>query len=373
MTILAIMVLGLSLLYAGMTFLNLLVFRPLPPPAGPVPPISILIPARDEEANIATALACARSLAGAELEILVLDDASRDGTARIVREAALVDPRIRLIDGLPLPQGWNGKQHACWQLSEEARHPVLVFVDADVRLAPDSIARLVTHMERHRLDMVSGFPRQITRSLAERLVIPQILVVLLGYLPIMAARRSRDPKFATACGQLIAIRRELYQHAGGHRAVRASMHDGLVLPRAVRRHGGTTDIVNATDIAACRMYETWHQVWRGFSKNATEGMAKPVALPVWTLLLGGGHVLPYILVFIALGSGQSALTVVSGCALALLLSARVATALVAKQGWLPVLIHPLGILVTLTIQWTAFIQSRRGRQQSWRGRTYDVR
>jgi hypothetical protein len=372
MILAAAIVLALSLLYAGMTFTNLLVFRPLPPAAADLPAVSLLIPARDEEANIRAALACARALRGLDLEILVLDDKSRDGTARIVRDAGARDARIRLIEGSPLPPGWNGKQHACWQLAKAARHPVLVFVDADVRLAPDSVARLLTHMERRGLDLLSGFPRQLTLSLAEKLVIPQIVVILLGYLPVIAARRSRAPRFATACGQLIAIRREIYRATGGHSAIRGSMHDGLHLPRIFRQHGGKTDIVNAVDLAECRMYETREQVWRGFSKNATEGMARPVALPVWTLLLAGGHVLPCILAPAAIVAGNSAATLMSVLALALLLSARAATARVARQGWLPVLIHPVGIAVTLAIQWTAFIAARRGVRQTWRGRTYDV-
>lgn len=373
MSVLAAIGLGLAGLYAGMTFMNILMFRRLPPPSETLPTVSLLIPARDEEANIHDALECARALSGLTVEILVLDDASRDATPEIVRDLSRHDPRIRLVQGTPLPPGWNGKQHACWQLAREAGNPVLVFVDADVRLAPASVARLLTHMERRSLDMVSGFPRQITLSLAEKLVIPQIVVILLGYLPILAARRSRAPKFATACGQLIAIRRETYMASGGHRAIRGSMHDGLQLPRLIREHGGRTDIVNAADLAECRMYETWPQIWQGFAKNATEGMAKPVALPVWTLLLGGGHVLPCLLFPLAILSGHDGAAQMSGAALALLFSARLATARIARQGWLPVLIHPLGILYTLAIQWTALVQAWRGRQQTWRGRTYDVR
>ncbi len=359
-----------ALLYAGVTLMNLRVFRPPRRGAAPLLPVSILIPARDEAANIAAAVHGALAQQGT-VEVVVLDDGSTDATPAIVQ--GIADPRVRLIPGEPLPPGWNGKQHACHQLAAAARHPVLLFVDADVRLAPDAAARLQGHMADNDLALVSGFPRQITGTLGEIVVIPQIMVVLLGYLPFaMARRNATDPRFAAGCGQLMLVTAAAYARAGGHAAFRARMHDGLHLPRNVRATGGRTDIIDATPLATCRMYATWPDLWAGFLKNATEGMATPRALPVWTALLGLGHVLPWLLLPVALLTGATAAALMSALAIAAVLLARILLALRLRQPALSVLLHPVGVAITLAIQWSALVAARRGRQATWRGRSYDV-
>ncbi|UWQ22073.1 glycosyltransferase family 2 protein [Jannaschia sp. W003] len=369
----AIVALALALLYAAMTLVNLGALRPPPRGGAAQRPVSILIPARDEAGNIEGALHGALSQRDAEIEVVVLDDGSADGTDRIVEAAAAADPRVRLLRGAPLPEGWNGKQHACHQLAEAARHPVLLFVDADVRLAPDAVARLWTWLESFGLALVSGFPRQITRTLPEIVAIPQILVVLLGYLPVPMARARPDPAFAAGCGQLLMVTRGAYEAAGGHAAFRDRMHDGLNLPRNVRRAGGRTDLVDATPLAHVRMYEDWPAIVEGFSKNATEGMATPRALPVWTALLFGGHVLPFLVLPLALLAGAWGAAWLSLAAVVLLLAARTVLAWRMHQHPLSVLLHPVGVLVTLWIQFRALRDARRGRRVTWRGRAYGAR
>jgi hypothetical protein len=372
LTVLALLAFALAALYAGMTFANLALFRAPPPPRLDLPPVSVLIPARDEATNIGPAVAAALASRGTEVEVLVLDDGSTDVTPAIVAETAARDARLRLLEGAPLPAGWNGKQHACWQLAQAARYPLLVFVDADVRLEPDAVARLASGMEAEGLDLLSGFPRQRTGSLAEDLVVPQVLVLLLGYLPLWLARWRPDESFAAACGQLIAVRAEAYRTSGGHKAFAMRIHDGLHLPRLIRRYGGRTDIADAVPLATCRMYDGLAQVWAGFSKNATEGMATPRALPVWTLLLGGGHLLPWLLLPIAWAAGAGIAIAMASLAIALVYMARAALAVRGRQSALSVLLHPAGVAMSLAIQWRALFAARAGKHVEWRGRTYDV-
>jgi hypothetical protein len=242
-------------------------------------------------------------------------------------------------------------------------------VDADVRLHPDALARLAAFAEAGHLGLASGFPRQVAVTLGEKLAIPQILVVLLGYLPLpMARQHPTDPRFAAACGQIMAVTREAYDVSGGHAAIRGTIHDGLKLARAVRSAGFATDLCDLTDLASCRMYTDWASLWVGFSKNAREGMATRRALPVWTLLLGGGHILPFLLLLATEGLAFW----LAAMAVLLVWAAAGAVAARTRASWVSVLLHPLGVAVTLAIQWNAFLAGGRRRQAVWRGRSYDL-
>ena len=157
------------------------------------PRVSVLIPARNEACSISDALTSVLANQGVDLEVIVLDDHSEDRTADVVREIAAHDSRVRLESAPPLPPDWCGKQHACHTLSNLASHDVLVFIDADVRLMPNALGRAVAFLGRSGADLVSGFPKQITETFSEQLVIPLIHFVLLGFLPIWQMRRSKQP------------------------------------------------------------------------------------------------------------------------------------------------------------------------------------
>ncbi len=365
---LAITTLALASIPAIMALVNLTFYRPPRSVPGERSPVSVLIPARDEEASIEACVEAALASEGVELEVVVLDDHSRDATPEIVRALAERDSRVRLISAPPLPAGWCGKQHACHRLSEAAAHPVLAFVDADVRLAPEGLKRLLGFLERSRAGLISGIPRQRTDTMMEKLVVPLIHFILLGFLPFAGMRWSRLPAFAAGCGQLFVAHRNAYKKAGGHASIRSSRHDGVTLPRAFRHVGEGTDLCDATGVAECRMYRSAGEVWRGFAKNADEGMATPAAIGPWTLLLGGGQVLPPVLLVIALLAGSSAAAVWAGIACLLAWSTRALMSARFRQSWLGAALHPAGVAVVLAIQWFALFTALRGRQVEWKGR-----
>lgn len=381
---------------------NRSLFRPATErPVGKLPPLSVLIPARNESANIEAcvnsvlaatsvdsprlaptaqeegaaarepkALASVVAPSGSELviEILALDDASEDDTAAIVERLSDADPRIRLIHGVGLPAGWNGKQHACQRLAEAATHGTLLWIDADVRLEPGSLPRMLGELDRGGADLLSGFPRQVTVTWLERLLLPLIHFVLLGFLSLRSMRRSPDPGFAAGCGQLFLTRRDAYLKAGGHAAIRASRHDGLTLPRAYRRAGLKTDLFDATDAARCRMYDGAAAVWSGLAKNATEGVATPALLLPVSLVLLVGQVLPLPLACLAWWRGDPIALGLALAALTLSLSPRMDAAVRFRQPLDGALAHPLGVLMFLAIQWEAFARDLIGKPVTWRGR-----
>ena len=325
------------------------------------PAVSVLIPARNEEANIADACAAVLASQGVEIELIVLDDASTDRTPDIL--ASITDPRLHVAHAPALPPGWSGKQHACDVLGGLARHELMVWVDADVRLEPDAISRMAGFMQRNAVGLASGFPRQVTLTWSEQLLLPLIHFLLLGFLPLAAMRHSLSAGLGAGCGQLFIARRDAYIRAGGHAAIRASLHDGIMLPRAFRRAGAMTGLFDASAFARCRMYTNAAQVWEGLCKNATEGMAKPGALPVWTIILGGGQVLPLVLMLVA-PSWPAAAALAAGIGFRLVLAARF------RQPWGAALLHPFGVLAVLVVQWASLLRALRGQPATWRGRAY---
>ena len=344
-----------------LTLWNLTLYR-RPEPATGCPKLSVLIPARNEERNIAAAVAAVLASEGVALELIVLDDASTDRTAEIL--AAITDSRLRVAPAPPLPPGWSGKQHACAALGALACHDLMVFIDADVRLTPDALARMAGAMQRRpELGLASGFPRQIVVTWSEQLLLPLIHFLLLGYLPMALMSSSPAPSLGAGCGQLFIARRSAYERAGGHAAIRSSLHDGIMLPRAFRTAGLMTGLFDATSFATCRMYRNSGEVWEGLTKNATEGMAKPVALPIWTLILGGGEIVPAVVLLFSPGL-LTAGALACGIGVRLLLARRF------RQPVLSAILHPLGVAALLVLQWASLLRALRGQPSTWRGRAY---
>ena len=331
--------------------------------------VSVLIPARNEEGAIGASITSLLASRGIGIEITVLDDGSTDRTAEIVRRFADQDARVHLRSAPSLPRGWNGKQHACHALAAEAGCDILCFLDADVRLEPEALARMSAFLLRSGSDLVSGFPRQETETTLEWLLLPLIHFVLLSYLPLAGMRASSAPGFAAGCGQFLMVRREAYRKSGGHAQIRATMHDGLLLPQLFRRHGLRTDIADLTHLATCRMYHSASEVWRGLAKNATEGMAAPARILPFTLLLFGGQILPLLLLAAPVpysGRERSFILV----ALAASFLPRLFSVWKYRQPLASALLHPVGVALLLALQWYALVGKLAGQRVTWKERAY---
>ncbi|MFC4169362.1 glycosyltransferase [Teichococcus aestuarii] len=353
--------LGLAAFPALLGALNLRrLRRPRGTPPGPSL-VSILIPARDEAAHIETCVRAALASEDVAVEVLVMDDGSQDDTAAIVRGLMKRDRRLRLLQAPPLPPGWTGKVHACARLSEAARGTHLLFIDADVRLAPHAAAALAAHAEDHEIALVTGVPRQEIGSLGEALTVPAINLMMLGYLPGGGRAGSGRASLAAACGQLILVQAPAYATVGGHAAGPSVLHDGLALARRLRAGGFRTEVVDGAPLARCRMYRSFREGWEGFLKNAREGMATPLGLPVWTVLLGGAHLLPWLLL---------PFTALALPALLLSLGLRAAITWRTREPWWTVPLHPATVAVALGIQWSALLGGWLGRRPAWKGRAY---
>ena len=345
------------------TAVNLRRLRRLPPDPHPVAErVSVLVPARNEAhrigATIETLLAQQRL---DDLEVLVLDDGSQDGTAQVVSQVAGGDDRLRVLSGAELPAGWLGKPHACHQLSQAATGSVLCFVDADVTFAPVAIASAVRLLRSSRLDAVSPYPRQLADGLGPRLVQPLIEWSWLTTLPLGVAERSPRPSLVAATGQFFVVDAETYHRAGGHRAVATEVLDDVGLLRAVKRTGGRGVAVDGSRLATCRMYDTWGELHEGYTKSLWSAFGSPVGSVGVVGVLTLAYVAPPLAAVLT-GSRAGWLGYAAG------VLGRTMVARATRQPVLPdVLAHPVSITVFALLVAESWRHRRRG-ALTWKGR-----
>jgi len=230
----------------------------------------VVLPVRNETDRVAACLASLLDQIGVpDLEILVIDDGSTDGTPEAVRATAAGDSRVRLLEAGEPPQGWLGKPNACAAGARTATGTVLVFVDADVRFAPHALAAAVGLLRQEGLDLVSPYPRQLAATVGERLVQPLLQWSWLTTLPLRPAERSPRASLGAANGQFLVVDAATYRTSGGHCAasVRNAVLDDIALLRAVKAVGGTGGVVDGTRLAVCRMYRNWPELQAGYTKS----------------------------------------------------------------------------------------------------------
>ncbi len=334
------------------------------------PPISILIPARNEAAVIGQTVEALLAQQYPTFEVIVLDDHSTDATAQVAARAAAGDPRFRLISGATLPAGWNGKNWACQQLAQMARYDRLLFTDADVQWRPGALVALAAMQTTTQADLLTVWPTQLTQSWGERLVVPLMSFAVLAYLPVTFAHNSPYPQAAAANGQCLFFRREAYQACGGHEAVRNRVLEDVLLAQRIKATGLRLRMADGAGLVACRMYHSWPETLHGYAKNilAGHGASRLFLLgsTVFHLLL---FVAPWLwLIGGSLGWGQTAWPWWPVALILLGYLARGMTAYSTNQRLYDTLWLPLSVLLMTRIAIHALWWQFRYGGPQWKGR-----
>ena len=332
------------------------------------PLVSILIPARNEEARIKPCLESLLKQDYPAYEILVLDDRSTDGTLNLLRSYAKRHPRLRILTGKELPAGWVGKPWACWQLSKKAKGQWFFFTDADTWHGPEMLKRTVQMAETKKADLLTLFTRQVTKTWMEALVVPAMAYSLLAFLPARWGLRkeSRFSRFAGASGQFIFVRRGVYRAFGGHEAVKNEIVEDLNFGKQAVRSGFRLVYGDGSDFTFCRMYTHAAEVWQGFSKNFFPAMGFSLFyfLNALFVLLADG-----VLPFVAVALGPSLILFWPGLALALVaLGIRWLEAVRYGFHKGSVFFHPLGCLLFAAIGLNSLRWYLWQGQGHWKGR-----
>lgn len=338
-------------------------------------PLSVIIPARNESVQIETVV---RSVLGSSyrpLEVVVVDDRSSDDTAARVAVIAREDPRLRLVHGEPLPSGWYGKPWACQQGARAATGDILVFTDADTKHDPALLGHAVAMLHRERADLLTLSPKQVVLSFWERLIMPQVWVILgLRYHPTRVNART-DPRDVIANGQFMMFPRASYEALGTHEVVRGDVVEDLAFAQHVVRRGLTLRFVFANTLMETRMYQSLGQLVEGWSKNLYLGSrltypGRPLLQAVAPFLIMAAlffWLLPPLGLVAAAGVpsllGWAGLATSLACGFWALISFGMGAPM-----WYG-LLYPLGAGMTLYILLRSML--RGARKVEWRGRVYD--
>lgn len=335
-------------------------------------PVSVIIPARNEAGTIETVVRSILASSYDAFELIVVDDRSTDDTAARVAALARTDPRLRLVPGADLPAGWFGKPWACAQGAAVATGRYLLFTDADTTHSPPLIAHATGAMEADGAALLTLTTQQTCVTFWERIVMPQIWVVLGLRYPPQRVNTATRPDQLVANGQFIMVRREAYDAVGGHHAVQGEVVEDLALAQAFLRAGQRVRLMFGETLISTRMYRSLREMVEGWSKNLYVGARQSApAHPVLRALAPLGLALGFawwlvpialLLLGVAVGAAQVAIGV-----------SLFFWALVSFGMRIPVwcaLCYPLGALLALLI--VARSTFRGGRRIEWRGRTYRV-
>jgi chlorobactene glucosyltransferase len=337
--------------------------------------VSVVIPARNESSTIATVVGSILATTYHPIELLVVDDRSTDDTAAIVERFR--DPRLRLVRGETLPDGWYGKPWACFQGYRAAKGEILLFTDADTRHAPELLGRAVGALLKEAAGLVTVAPLQRCVTFWERVVMPQIwLLLALRYHPdtVNRARRERD---VIANGQFILTTRKAYEAAGTHEAVRHEVAEDLALAQTFLRQGFKLHFTFAERLMETRMYQGLTQLIEGWSKNIYLGGRR--SFPREPLLRWLVPVMLIVAMLYWLLPPAALLASVVHPPLSELAPAALLATVLSATFWMLIchgmeipawygLAYPLGSLMALYIMLRS--TWRGSRRVEWRGRTY---
>ncbi len=328
------------------------------------PFVSVLIPARNEAAIIEQTLSRLLNQDYPYYEVLLLDDQSTDKTVEIAQRIAQNDSRLKIISGAPLPEGWLGKNWACYQLAQQARGAILIFTDADVEWREDALSALLTMIATNEADLLAVWPTQITHSFAERLVVPLMAFAIHNYLPVWFVHHTPFSIFAAANGQCMAWRRKAYEQLGGHACVADNILEDVTFARLVKKNGLRLWMADANGYLYCRMYRNWAQARDGFAKNILAGYGDSVVfLCVGIVFHLTVFILPWLLALSSMAWRQWALLlIVQGLGL------RALSAAFTRQRARDALFLPLSV-IAMTIIALQAIWWRFNGGPRWKGRS----
>lgn len=335
---------------------------------GPPVRVSVIVAARNEEADIGACLDGLLAQTYPDLEIIVVDGGSTDGTVAAARQRG---PRVRVLEEPPLPAGWVGKNWGCHVGARAATGSLFLFTDADVRYHPDAVRATVAWAEREHADLATLAPRIEMVGFWEKLILPFYTQVVLTY--FRAPRMNTDRSHAAmANGQYFLITRAAYERIGGHDRVRGVVLEDVELARALRQDGGRLRIAWAPELVTTRMYRDRQEMFEGLLKNVHD-TSFSAARQLWFLVgLVGLFWLPLAVLPLGLLSSDLALTALGAFLYVALFGKHVAFTAGVRGSAAYGLLFPVAVGFYVVLVTTSLVRGLSRRPLEWKGRRYPL-
>lgn len=345
-------------------------------PGGELPGLDVVIPVKDEESHIAD---CIRSVLAQDypnLQVIVVNDRSKDRTPEVIAALQSEDSRIRRIDISELPTGYYGKPHALHEASRTFRREVIAFVDSDLKLEPHCLSSLVQQLEKNRLDWIAAMGAPQVLLFWERLLVPQLGAVTFAWYD---PRKISNPQWPNAIGSaLMVARRSSYEAIGGHGSVIHIYDEDSELIRNAKRAGQRVSFVLAPELYQQRHYGSLARTIHGLTRTFVGGIKTIPRLFMTIHALNFVSLLPLGLLALFFGLWAGGVTVpwlpfwIGAAVFHLLVSTHLAWLVYRTAGvpWGYALLHPLGSIILIGVCFKAMAHVQRGQAIQWRGTTY---
>ncbi len=344
---------------------------PTPDPERTYPRLSVVVPARNEEHNIAGCLDGLQLQTYPDTEIVVVDDRSEDVTAQIVRQRAASDTRVRLIEGEPLPDGWIGKCWALHQGAAAASGEWLLFVDADTRLLPGAVTGALDEARRRGVPVLSALTAQELPTAWERALMPAVFAALAEALPVELVNNPDVPQIAIANGQFLLVRRDAYDGIGGHASIRDEIGEDAKFAQRAKQLRWRYWLGDGRDLATTRMYTRPADFWEGWTKNLHVGARLvPWLIPPGLVVYLATLVAPYWALLRGWRTASPSLVVAGALQLLVALALRRRVDHTFRVPAIYVLAQPVGQLTFLALLAASFYKVLTGKGVTWKGRRY---
>lgn len=320
--------------------------------------ISILIPVRNEEKNIADLIENLQNLKSPNTEIIIYDDLSTDNTCQIIEKYINQNPNIKLIKGKELPEGWSGKNFACYNLAKNAHGKYYLFIDADVRLYDDIVPGVVAYLKKHNLGLLSIFPVQVLETFGEKISVPIMNYILLTLLPLILVHKSPFTAHSAANGQFMLFDADTYKRINPHEKFKNSHVEDINIARYYKKQNIKIACLTGDKRVQCRMYTSYQEALNGFAKNIFMffGNQPVLAFMFWLLATVG---------FVPVMFVSNSLLIIY---FSLLIIIQILYSILTKQNpILNLLLFPLQLVFMLHVMLYSIIKKNK-KDYQWKGR-----
>jgi chlorobactene glucosyltransferase len=344
-----------------------------PIPDDKLPFVSVLVPARNEEHNINGILISLLRQDYPKYEVIVLNDNSTDKTPELISEIQKEYPRLRIINGKELEEGWTGKCFACKQLFDASKGEYILFTDADTVHNTNSLRDSITIALNREADMLTLFPKMQMVTLAEKIIMPMLWFTVMLLLPFYFVDKKGFVKFSIGIGPFMMFKRVSYEAIGGHNSVKNAIVEDVWLARLIKEHGMNLVAADGSNMLSVRMYRSFKEIWNGFSKNIFAGFEfSTSALFTINFLYFLLFFLPFLLFFkeLSLQFCSCYLLILTGLQVLILYICRTAISVKWKLGIMSTILHPLGALSVPLIALNSWRWITLGKGAKWKGRIY---